>query len=426
MSRARKNPVPSGVRSANSREVCALLRHPPHDRGAPRSVRVVETHFAWVFLVGRKAYKLKKALRQTSLDYRSLAARERGCRNEVSLNRRLAPRIYLRSVPIVRTQAGELILGGRAASLARRGTATILDWLIEMVRLPARGMLDRAITEGRARRSDLERLAERLDHFFRRARPRPMGDRAYRARLRGEIRQNGRQLGASALGLSRRRIEPVIRAQLEFVTAHAEALAGRGGRLLDGHGDLRPEHVYLGGRASEVCVIDCLEFDPNLRRLDPAEEVAFLALECERLGARAIAWELIDRYRAATSDPVPEGLMHFYMSCRAATRSKIAAWRLREVRSVSERRKWKARAYSYLDDALEHIRAATRAFGQDRAGRLLRGAVAQESARSSVTRNRSCSARSGLLAIRRYRSGCRDLTASEVSPLTRIDLSCAP
>ena len=364
MSRARKNPVPLGVRCANSREVCALLRHPPHNRGAPRSVRVVETHFAWVFLVGRKAYKLKKALRQTSLDYRSLAARERGCRNEVSLNRRLAPRIYLRSVPIVRTQSGELILGGRAASLARRGTATILDWLIEMVRLPVRGMLDRAITQGRARRSDLERLAERLDHFFRHARPRPMGDRAYRARLRGEIRQNGREL---ALGLSRRRIEPVIRAQLEFVTAHGEALAGRGGRLRDGHGDLRPEHVYLGGRASEVCVIDCLEFDPNLRRLDPAEEVGFLALECERLGARAIAWELIDRYRAATSDPVPEGLMHFYMSCRAATRSKIAAWRLREVRSASERRKWKARAYSYLDDAREHIRAAKRAFsGRER------------------------------------------------------------
>lgn len=351
------------TRSASCREVLACLsrRRLP---GRPRSVQVIETHFAWVFLTAAKAYKLKKPMRQTSMDYRSLAARERGCRNEVRLNRRLAPRIYLRVVPIVNTGTGALALGRRGDLLAAR-RAAVRDWLIEMRRLPAEGMLDRAIARRRVSRSDLDRLLHKLARFFRRAQSRPMSDRAYRARLRGQIEENARELGAPDLGLSRARIEPVIRSQLALLGAGTELLAGRGARLIDGHGDLRPEHVYIG-RATDVCVIDCLEFDPNLRRLDPAEEVAFLALECERLGARAIAWELIERYRARTSDPATDALVHFYMSRRAATRAKIAAWHLRDEQFAGERTEWKARAYSYLDDAREHIRAAMRAISRAR------------------------------------------------------------
>ena len=335
-------------------------------------MQVIETHFAWVFLTVRKAYKLKKPMRQTSMDYRSLAARERGCRNEVTLNRRLAPGIYLRAVPVVRTETGEVALGRARAFGARRGKGTVLDWLIEMRRLPAEGMLDRVIAAQRVSRVHLDRLVHALTRFFRRANPRPMSDRAYLKRLQGQIEKNAAELGAPDLGLSRERIESVTRLQLELLGAGPRLLAGRGGRVRDGHGDLRPEHVYVGGRAGDACVIDCLEFDPDLRRLDPAEEVAFLALECERLGAPITGSELIERYRASTSDPAPDALMHFYMSRRAATRAKIAAWHLRDEQFAGEHAKWKARAYSYLDDALDHIRAAERALcaGDQRSGVL--------------------------------------------------------
>ncbi len=342
----------SKVRAAVPGEVIALLSDPGHGRGHRRSVQTIETHFAWVFLVGGKAYKLKKPMRQTSMDYRMLAARERGCRNEVLLNRRLAPGIYLRARAIVRRRAGPLALG--------RGSS-ILDWVIEMRRLPARGMLDRAIVERRVKRSDLSRIVRRLARFFRSAEPLPMSGPLYLSRLRREILANARALAARDLGLSRRRIEPVIRSQLEFLASGAPMLAGRGGRLVDGHGDLRPEHVYVGSRGREACVIDCLEFDRDLRRLDPAEEVAFLALECERLDARELTRELLERYREETSDSVTDAVFHFYMSRRAATRAKIAAWHLRDRQFAGQRREWKARAHSYLRDAFVHIRAAQRA-----------------------------------------------------------------
>jgi len=338
--------------SQNQREVIAYLSDPRHYPGRPRGVDVIETHFAWVFLAAGKAYKLKKPTRQVSMDYRTVEARERGCRNELRLNRRLAPRIYRRVVPIVRSATGGLALG--------RGPR-VLDWLVEMRRLPAARMLDRAIREGKVRLSDVRRVVRRLVRFFRHARSWPLPDSAYRARLRRQISESARDLAAPDLKLRRRSFEPVIRAQLEFLVAGAEVLAGRGARLVEGHGDLRPEHVYLGTRGSAACVIDCLEFEANLRRLDPAEEIAFLALECERSGARELARDLIAAYRSTARDAAASALIHFYMSRRAVTRAKIAAWHLRDEQFAGEHRLWRAHAYSYLRDALRHIRSAQRA-----------------------------------------------------------------
>ena len=339
--------------AARPEEVIALLSH-RRRRGLTRSVQPIETHFAWVFLIGTRAYKLKKPMRQTSMDYRALAARERGCRNETLLNRRLAPGIYRGVIPIARGPTGRLTLG--------RG-APILDWVIEMRRLPAAGMLERAILERRVKGADVDRIVHRLAGFFRHAEPRPMSARRYLERLRGQILNNGKDLAARDLGLSHRRVQSLIRSQLAFLTAEAPILAARGARLVDGHGDLRPEHVYVGNRGRDACVIDCLEFDPDLRRLDPAEEVAFLALECERLGARELAREFVERYRLAASDCVADAVMRFYMSRRAATRAMIAAWHLRDPQFAGRGREWKARAYSYLNDALMHIRAARRPSG---------------------------------------------------------------
>lgn len=105
-------------------------------------------------------------------------------------------------------------------------------------------------------------------------------------------------------------------------------------------------------------MIDCLEFDPDLRRLDPAEEIAFLALECERLGATHVADDLVALYARGTGDPVPHALIHFYASRCAAVRAQIAVWHLRDEAFAGESRKWRARGHSYLADALRHARSA--------------------------------------------------------------------
>jgi len=338
-------------RATSLEEKVAFLADARHYRGRPRTVETIETHFAWVFLVGERAYKIKKPLRQGAMSYRTLALRERACRAEVELNRRLAPGIYLRAVPLGRNIAGELM---------RARGVKVVDWLVEMVRLPAARMLDQAILAGTVGPRDLKRLMARLATFFRTARGRPMSDPEYLARLQREILRNARELRAPDLALDRTLVEEVIQSQLGLLDEHGHLLAGRGARLLDGHGDLRPEHVFLGTRSLAACVIDCLEFDPDLRRLDPAEEIAFLALECSRLGGARVAADLIAQYSRATGDPAPPALIHFYMSRRAAVRAQIAAWHLRDAAFARESRKWRRRAHSYLSDALRHIHRARR------------------------------------------------------------------
>jgi uncharacterized protein len=338
--------------AAAMREKVAWLATPSHYPGHPQTVEVIETHFAWVFLAGTRAYKLKKPLQQASMDYRTLTRRERACREELRLNRRLAADVYLRVLPLLRDRGGALTL--------RRvgGGSRVSDWLVQMRRLPASRMLDQLIGAGGPRPAEIERLAARLAAFFKHAERRPQTDTAYRSRLRREIHRNAHELGARDLRLRRRLVDGVIRVQLDFLARHPGAFAGRGARLIDGHGDLRPEHVSLGGSSRGVRVIDCLEFDRGLRRLDPAEEIAFLALECARLGASEAAAGMIRRYLGASGDAAPPALLHFYASRRAALRAQLASWHLRDAAFAGQWREWRARAHSYLEDARRHAQSA--------------------------------------------------------------------
>lgn len=323
----------------------AFLCDPRSFRDGTRSVRLIETHFAWVFLTRRHAWKLKKPLRHWPLDYRTLERRRRGCRAELLLNRRLAPHVYLDVVPLTTDCSGRLALDGRGR---------VIDWLVKMRRLPATRMLDSALAQGSVKNADLARVIAVLAEFYARARRVSGGPAAYLARLRRRVGVNQRVLGARAFGLDPVRVREVTRAQLACIAALGDLLRERAARVVDGHGDLRPEHVYLGRPA---CVIDCLEFSAGLRVFDPAEEVAFLAVECERMGAPHVARRLIEGYRKASGDEVPEALVQLYMSQRATTRAKISAWRLRDP-EITDRTAWRRQAQDYLAQAQRHIRRA--------------------------------------------------------------------
>jgi aminoglycoside phosphotransferase family enzyme len=342
------------MRAANSTcRIVEFLREAQHYSERPRRIEVIETHFAWVFLTDSHAYKLKKPVMQDRMDYRTLAARRRGCRNELTLNRRLAATVYLAVVPITSAPDGRLVLG-------RSGIGRVVDWVVKMRRLPAERMLDCAIAEKSVRAQDLEAIARRLARFFAGAARRPMSASRYIARLRSRTLLNRHQLSAPELGLDERRVCEVSAMQLAFITQNEALLGRRGAQLIDGHGDLRPEHLYLGSGPDEPCVIDCLEFDDDLRRLDPAEEMAFLVLECRKLGARGVARILLARYLRDAANPPPKSLIHFYMSERASTRAKIAAWHLHDARFAPQAALWRARAHSYLADAARYIRRAVR------------------------------------------------------------------
>ncbi|MDE2296432.1 MAG: hypothetical protein KGL36_13395 [Gammaproteobacteria bacterium] len=318
-------------------EKVEAMRDPARYPGGVRCVETIETHYAWVFLTGTHAYKLKKPLCVDRMDHRTLAARHASCLAELRLNLRLAPGVYEAVVALARDARGEL-------GVERVGEP--VEWLVKMRRLPREAFLDQAIAAGTVRRAAVGAAAAKLADFYRRAVPWPIEPRAYVERIRAQVAANASALLAPDLGLPYAPVRTVDVQQQDFLARHADLLAARAaaGRYIEGHGDLRPEHVYLG---TPPCVIDCLEFDRDLRLLDPAEEIEYLALECEGLGAPWVGGVFADAYRAATGDAPPQPLRDFYRAHRAARRALIVGWHLRDP-AYRDLEDWRSRAVDYL------------------------------------------------------------------------------
>jgi len=295
-----------------------------------------ETHMSWVFLTADRAYKLKKPVRFPYLDFSSLALRETACRAEIRLNRRLAPEVYLGVVPLTVSAAG-LSLGG---------AGDIVDWLVVMRRLDEHATLDRALVERRVEAWQIDRLAATLVQFYRRAVPVFVSPRAHLVAWQRNLLFNRHVLLDRRLGMPAGLVRRIDRAQRLFLDVRGSLLADRvrARRIVDGHGDLRPEHIYLGDPPR---IIDCLEFNAALRAVDPFDEIAFLSLECERLGNPWAGRSIRVRVAAALRDGPSEELFTFYRCYRATLRARLAIAHLLEP-SPRTPEKWPALARVYL------------------------------------------------------------------------------
>jgi len=325
----------------------AHLRRPESYSPAPARVEVVETHMSWVFLTDLHAWKLKKPVRREFLDFSTLAARKANCEAEIRLNGRLAPEVYLAVVPLALAASGALALGGPGRPV---------DWLVQMRRLPHDLMLDAAIARDAVAAADVARIAAVLAAFYRSLAPISMPVETLRTRLTRDVRASREALSDPTYGLPAASVAGVSDALLRFLDTHVDLLAARvaAGRIVEGHGDLRPEHVCLLERP---VVIDCIEFNAEFRRLDVADELAFLALECENLGAPDVGARLFAACCAALDDRVPEALFHFYAASRALLRAKLAAWHVADV-PAEMHGEWNARARRYLELAARHAERA--------------------------------------------------------------------
>ena len=309
----------------------------------------VQTHLSWVFLTDDHAYKLKKPVRSDFVDLRTIADRRRNCRAEVRLNRRLAPDVYIGAIPLTCDASGRLAIGG---------DGDVVDWLVKMRRLPQDRMLDRIIVAGHAASVDVDAIVQPLCRLYRAAAPAAMSPEAYVQGLAAEIRATRDELRKPAWALPADVIERTALLQLRMVEHGdkdgdgAALLGGRAasGRIVEGHGDLRPEHVCM---TSPPRIIDCLEFSRTLRSLDAVDELAYLALECERLGAPELRERIFDAYRRIGDDDPPAPLVDFYQSYRASIRAKIAIWHLRDP-ALQQMPKWRAQALEYLRLAATH------------------------------------------------------------------------
>jgi uncharacterized protein len=312
-----------------------LMRGDSYRPPAPEVVRR-ETHMSEVFLADGSVYKLKKPVRFPYLDFSTLARREAACRAEIRLNRRLAADVYREVAPLVRSVRG----------LAIGGDGEVIDWLVVMNRLDETKMLDRVIENRGLQRGQLDRLAATLVQFYCRASPALISPTAYWSQLWRSLVYNRRILLDPRFNLPAGSVCYVDGMQRLFLRQRTALLANRvrTRHIIDGHGDLRPEHIWIG---DPVRVIDCLEFNASLRIVDPFDEIAFLCIECERLGAAWAGEYLRRRIMRALHDGPLDELFLFYRCHRATLRARLAIAHLLESNPRTPE-KWPALARTYL------------------------------------------------------------------------------
>jgi aminoglycoside phosphotransferase family enzyme/predicted kinase len=282
-----------------------------HRRAPGVPIETFETHISIVAFQGDRAYKLKKAVDFAFVDLSTLDLREADCLREVTLNRRLAPDVYL----------GVLAVTDRAG--------VVVDHVVEMQRMPAARRLSTLARSGANVTTCLERVADTVARFHAIASTGPTVALAATHDAVVELWEMGfaqtRQFEGRELDRSTARC---------VTTLARRYLAGRGslfarriadGRARDGHGDLLAEDVFC--LDDGVRILDCLEFDERLRFGDVLGDVAFLAMDLERVGRPDLARHFLARYRDETHDDWPASLEHLYIAYRAHVRAKIACLR---------------------------------------------------------------------------------------------------
>jgi aminoglycoside phosphotransferase family enzyme/predicted kinase len=306
------------------------------------SVAHAETHISHVFLTDDHAYKLKKPVRFPFLDYSTLSLRLGACQDEVRLNRRLASTTYLGVLPITRNAAGDFRVGGSDGS--------IVDYCVEMNRLPADRMLDHMIRAGTATPEQIERLLDVLIPFYARSeRGAEINRHVSVPAIEANVRQNLAAIDESSHGPDRAMYLRVRSSQLQFLKLQSNTLDERVrlGRACEGHGDLRPEHICFV--RERPVVFDCVEFSLPLRASDVISELSFLAMECDFLGAPALGRLLIEGYKQRSSDGAPESLVAFYKAYRACVRAKVELLRAgQETGGAAARARKRAHRYVQL------------------------------------------------------------------------------
>jgi aminoglycoside phosphotransferase family enzyme len=220
-----------------------------------------------------------------------------------------------------------------------------------MKRLDERCMLDRLIEDGRLQVAQLDRLIDVLAQFYRTATPVFLSPAIHLADLRRSLVYNRRVLLDPRFAIPTGLVWRVDRAQRRFLERRGDLIAARlrHRRIVDGHGDLRPEHIWLDDK---VRIIDCLEFNARLRVVDPFDEIAYLGLECERLGAAWVGAYLQQRMQHLLRDGPADELFAFYRCHRATLRARLAIAHLFEPHPRTPE-KWPRLAADYLALAAE-------------------------------------------------------------------------
>ena len=277
------------------------------DRVAP----MVETHVSTLWFACDLVFKRKKPVRFPFVDLSTSELRERMCRREVALNRRLAPDVYL------------------GVAELRDGSAAPVDHVVVMRRLPDDRRLSALAASGADLDEELRRIARALVvlHCSPLAEP-PVAGVGTAARVRARWEEDLEELRVAGAGrLDALALDAVDARAHEYVEGRAALFAARlaTGWVVDGHGDLLADDIFCLPDGPRI--LDCLEFDDELRVGDALADVGFLAMDLERLGRPDLAGSLLAHYRQLSHDCSPTSLAHHYVAARALVRAKVAVLR---------------------------------------------------------------------------------------------------
>lgn len=308
---------------SNSSDIALMLTELARPQAYPFAVDNIEirqTHISMVFLAGPFAYKVKKPVKLPFLDFSTLEQRKFFCDEEVRINRRLAPDVYLGVVQISQTSQG----------LCFEGSGPVLDWAVKMSRLPEHATFDVRLEQDTLTSADVMQLAERIAQFHQES-PRDASGlrfgkfeniaRDIRDNLAAAEQQVGRTLTRAVYDRLRRVTDDVLVTLRETIERRASL-----GFIRELHGDLHLDHVYLfpdRPQPHDFVIVDGIEFNAAFRWIDVVADMAFCVMDFVMHGRRDFARQFAESYFARTNDEEGRRLLPLYTSYRAAVRAKV-------------------------------------------------------------------------------------------------------
>ena len=294
----------------------------PKDLMTPQSypngadgVELKETHISWVFLAGDYVYKVKKPVKFSFLDFGTKEKRQEFCEEEVRLNKRLAPEIYLGVVPLVKE--GQLT--------KFEGDGRIIDYAVKMRRMKNGKTMDQVLDGGNVDVPEVEALAKTISEFH--AGVPSIQDPRYNSpeMVRGQIADlasvRGIVEGACGMG---EKIDFILQKSSQFIDENENLLRNRqaDGMIKECHGDLHSGNIFMGEKRY---VFDCIEFSEDFRCIDTASEIAFMAMDLDARGREDLGTAFVGKYLELSGDSGAEKLLGLYKCYRANVRAKVAA-----------------------------------------------------------------------------------------------------
>lgn len=328
--------------------VIEAMKDPRFYPHAPEAVEFIQTHISCIYIAGEYVYKVKKPVNFGFLDFTTLEKRGYYCREEVRLNRRLAPEIYLDVLSIREDESGKP---------AFRADGQLIEYCVQMRKIPQDKMLKRLFQERKVTPAMMEAVAQKVAAFHAAA---DTGGGIDEGGSVDTIRFNHEENFCQTA----RYINRTIRApHYDFIKAYDEKFVDENSalfeqrvrlhRIRDCHGDLHLEHICIDGE--NIIIFDCIEFNERFRYGDVAAEVAFLAMDLDFNGHSLQAEIFVDAYVKASGDGNIKILLNFYKCYYAYVRGKVTSFRLDDAdMSIEEKRDATRTARRYFDLAYKY------------------------------------------------------------------------